>query len=35
VLVTHGAILHFLTQDWEGINPGKGKSFRISGLLPP
>jgi broad specificity phosphatase PhoE len=35
VLVTHGAILHFLTQDWEGINPGKGRSFRISGLLTP
>lgn len=24
VLVTHGGILHFLTEDWDGIAPGKG-----------
>lgn len=25
VLVTHGGILHFLTEDWSGIDPGRGK----------
>lgn len=27
VLVTHGGILHFLTQDWDGMNPGRGTLF--------
>lgn len=27
VLVTHGGILHFLTEDWDGIAPGKGTSL--------
>lgn len=26
VLVTHGGILHFLTEDWDGIAPEKGMS---------
>ncbi|KAI0133836.1 histidine phosphatase superfamily [Xylariales sp. AK1849] len=27
VLVTHGGILHFITQDWDGIEPGKGTGW--------
>ncbi|KAH8666608.1 histidine phosphatase superfamily [Xylariales sp. PMI_506] len=27
VLVTHGGILHFLTQDWEGIEQGRGTGW--------
>ena len=27
VLVTHGGILHFLTEDWDGIAPEKGTSY--------
>jgi hypothetical protein len=25
VAVTHGGFVHFLTQDWDGINPAKGE----------
>ncbi|KAI0421638.1 histidine phosphatase superfamily [Xylaria grammica] len=27
VLVTHGGILHFITEDWAGINPGRGTGW--------
>ncbi|KAI0204542.1 phosphoglycerate mutase-like protein [Astrocystis sublimbata] len=27
VLVTHGGILHFLTEDWSGIDPGRGTGW--------
>ncbi|KAI1147715.1 histidine phosphatase superfamily [Nemania diffusa] len=27
VLVTHGGILHFLTEDWSGIQPGRGTGW--------
>ncbi|ORY61514.1 histidine phosphatase superfamily [Pseudomassariella vexata] len=27
VLVTHGGILHFLTQDWDGLRPGSGTGW--------
>ncbi|KAI1826689.1 phosphoglycerate mutase-like protein [Xylaria intraflava] len=27
VLVTHGGILHFITEDWSGINPGRGTGW--------
>ncbi|KAI1129385.1 histidine phosphatase superfamily [Nemania abortiva] len=27
VLVTHGGILHFITQDWSGISPGRGTGW--------
>ncbi|KAI8635626.1 phosphoglycerate mutase-like protein [Xylariaceae sp. FL1651] len=27
VLVTHGGFLHFLTEDWSGINPGRGTGW--------
>ncbi|KAI1304014.1 histidine phosphatase superfamily [Xylaria venustula] len=27
VLVTHGGILHFITQDWSGIDPGRGTGW--------
>ncbi|KAI0112414.1 histidine phosphatase superfamily [Nemania sp. FL0031] len=27
VLVTHGGILHFITEDWEGIDPGRGTGW--------
>ncbi|KAI0973280.1 phosphoglycerate mutase-like protein [Xylaria arbuscula] len=27
VLVTHGGILHFITQDWAGIDPGRGTGW--------
>ncbi|KAI0469061.1 phosphoglycerate mutase-like protein [Xylaria cf. heliscus] len=27
VLVTHGGILHFITEDWRGIDPGRGTGW--------
>ncbi|KAI0405106.1 phosphoglycerate mutase-like protein [Xylaria palmicola] len=27
VLVTHGGILHFMTEDWSGIDPGRGTGW--------
>ncbi|KAI0541979.1 histidine phosphatase superfamily [Xylaria digitata] len=27
VLVTHGGILHFITEDWSGLNPGRGTGW--------
>lgn len=30
VLVTHGGILHFITEDWSGINPGRGTLYHDS-----
>lgn len=33
VVVTHGGIVHFLTQDWHGIPAGGGKSFPRPGQL--
>ncbi|KAI3335542.1 phosphoglycerate mutase-like protein [Ustulina deusta] len=27
VLVTHGGILHFITEDWVGVNPGRGTGW--------
>ncbi|KAI0123145.1 phosphoglycerate mutase [Xylariales sp. AK1849] len=28
VLVTHGGILHFLTQDWDGMDPSRGTGWK-------
>ncbi|KAL1835317.1 hypothetical protein VTK73DRAFT_5780, partial [Phialemonium thermophilum] len=27
VVVTHGGLLHFLTQDWDGIHPNRGTGW--------
>lgn len=37
VLVTHGGILHFITQDWDGVELERGTFaiFPISSLSPP
>jgi broad specificity phosphatase PhoE len=32
VLVTHGGILHFITEDWSGITPGRGMLHTFSGV---